>query len=137
MIYLFDACALIAYLNEEKGEGFEEVDELLSRAVSGEITIYMSIVNLVEVYYGYIGDCGVTLADEIMRPVADFPIQIISNISDTIYRETARFKGIYPISFADAFLCGTAKSLSATIVTKDSEIAGPEKNEGLPIFWIK
>jgi predicted nucleic acid-binding protein len=137
MTYIFDACALIAYLNQEEGEGFEEVDELFGRAETGEITIYMSIVNLVEVYYGYIGDCGVTIADEIMRPVFDFPMQIISNIADVICRETARFKGICPLSLADAFLCATAKSLSATIVTKDSEIAGPEAEEGLPVFWIK
>ncbi|GHV10025.1 hypothetical protein FACS189485_22980 [Spirochaetia bacterium] len=136
MTYIFDACALIAYLNEEKGEGFEKVDELLSRAEAGEITIYMNIVNLVEVYYGYIHDCGVTIADEIMRPVFGFPMKIVSNITDDIYRETARFKGIYPMSFADAFLCGTAKSLSATIVTKDGEIAGPEGEEGLPVLWI-
>ncbi|GHV77405.1 hypothetical protein AGMMS49942_22260 [Spirochaetia bacterium] len=70
MNYLFDACALIAYLNEETGEGFEEVDDLLNRAEAGEITIYMGIVNLVEVYYGYISDCGVTIADEILRPVS-------------------------------------------------------------------
>ncbi|GHV88709.1 hypothetical protein AGMMS50267_10690 [Spirochaetia bacterium] len=42
MTYIFDACALIAYLNEEKGEGFEKVDELLSRAEAGEITICKS-----------------------------------------------------------------------------------------------
>ena len=137
MTYLFDACALIAYLNEEKEEGFEKVDELLSRAEAGEITIYMSIVNLVEVYYGYIRNCGVAIADEIMRPVSGFPMRVISNITDDIYRETARFKGIYPMSLADAFLCSTAKSLSATIVTKDGEIAGPEKEERLPVLWIK
>jgi predicted nucleic acid-binding protein len=137
MTYIFDACALIAYLNQEEGEGFETVEELLNQAETGELTIYMSIVNLVEVYYGYIGDCGVTIADEIMRPVAGFPIQVISNITDAVYRETARFKGIYPLSLADAFLCATAKSLSATIVTKDSEIAGPEEEERLSVLWIK
>jgi predicted nucleic acid-binding protein len=137
MNYLFDACALIAYLNEESGEGFEEVDDLLNRAEIGEVTIYMSIVNLVEVYYGYINDCGVTIADEIMRPVYDFPIQFISTISGVAYRETARYKGIYSLSLADAFLCGTAKSLSAAIVTKDGEIAVPEEDENLPVIWIK
>jgi hypothetical protein len=41
------------------------------------------------------------------------------------------------MSLADAFLCGTAKSLSATIVTKDGEIAVPEEDENLPVIWIK
>jgi predicted nucleic acid-binding protein len=71
-----------------------------------------------------------------MRPVSGFPMQVVSNITDGIYREAARFKGIYPMSLADAFLCSTAKSLSATIVTKDGEIAGPEEEERLPVLWI-
>ncbi|GHV81434.1 hypothetical protein AGMMS49944_32250 [Spirochaetia bacterium] len=59
-----------------------------------------------------------------MHPVTSFPMKIVSNITDDIYRETARCKGIYPLSLADASdlwsaLCGTAKSLSATIVTKN------------------
>jgi predicted nucleic acid-binding protein len=137
MIYVLDACALIAYLNEEKGEGFEAVAELFNRAKAKEIKLYMSIVNLVEVYYGYIGDVGLTTANEIMHPVSGFPISLISTITDLVYREAARYKGVYPMSLADAFLCATAKSLDATIITKDSEIAGPEKEENLPVLWIK
>jgi predicted nucleic acid-binding protein len=137
MTYVLDACALIAYLNEEKGEGFEAVDELFNRAEAGEITLYMSIVNLVEVYYGYIGDVGMTTANEIMRPVFGFPMSFISTITDLMYREAARYKGVYPMSLADAFLCATAKSLNATVITKDAEIAGPKKEENLPVLWIK
>jgi predicted nucleic acid-binding protein len=137
MTYVLDACALIAYLNEEKGAGFEAVDELFNRAEAGEITLYMSIVNLVEVYYGYIGDVGMTTANEIMHPVSNFPISLISTITDSIYREAARYKGVYPMSLADAFLCATAKSLEAMVVTKDTEIAGPEEEENLPVLWIK
>jgi predicted nucleic acid-binding protein len=137
MIYVLDACALIAYLNEEKGEGFEVVDELFNRAETGEITLYMSIINLVEVYYGYIGDVGMTTANEIMRPVSDFPMSLISTITDSIYREAARYKGVYPMSLADAFLCATAKTFGATVITKDAEIAGPEEEENLPVLWIK
>ncbi|MHC6203413.1 PIN domain-containing protein, partial [Breznakiellaceae bacterium SP9] len=54
MTYVFDACALIAFLDKEIGKGYEEVDALLVRAEAGEITLVMGIVNLVEVYYGYI-----------------------------------------------------------------------------------
>ena len=51
MTYILDACALIAFVNEEKGEGFEEVDVLIDRAVAGDIALCISGVNLVEVYY--------------------------------------------------------------------------------------
>ncbi|MDR3248744.1 MAG: type II toxin-antitoxin system VapC family toxin [Treponema sp.] len=136
MTFLFDACALIAFLNQER-EGYVVVSALFDRADAGEVTIRMSIVNLVEVYYGYVRDEGMEEADRIMRNVVYLPMEIITTISDEVYRETARLKGTYrPLSLADAFLCGAAKSLGATIVTKDDEIRKPEQPEALSVLWI-
>jgi predicted nucleic acid-binding protein len=59
----------------------------------------------------------------------------IRDISDEVYFETARYKARYSMSLADAFLCATAKSLAAVIVTKDSEIKPAEK-DGLSVLWI-
>jgi predicted nucleic acid-binding protein len=134
LIYLLDACALIALFKMEKG--FEYVKDLLDRATMEEVTIFMSIVNLVEVYYGFIQEKGAEEADKIMNTITSFPITVISTITDAVYRDTARFKGTYSISLADAFLCATAKSLAATIVTKDREIAAVEIPESLSVLWI-
>jgi predicted nucleic acid-binding protein len=134
LTYVFDACALIALLNREKE--FGRVKDLLDRAIRGEFDISMSIVNLTEVYYGYIRDKGMEEADRIMLPVASFPIRVITTITDEVYREAARVKGLYSIALGDAFLCGTAKSLGATIVTKDGEIRKPEQPEALSVLWI-
>jgi PIN domain nuclease of toxin-antitoxin system len=122
MIYIFDACTLLALLNKEMGKGYEPVNELLNRATTGEISLCMSLVNLVEVYYRYIQMKGTDVADAIMKSVKILPIKFISDITDEIYFETARYKARYPMSLGDAFLCGTAKSLAAVIVTKDKEI---------------
>jgi predicted nucleic acid-binding protein len=134
--YLLDACALIAYLSEEKGEGYEAVNELLNRAKDGEISLDMNILNMTEVYYNYIRETGIETANEIMQPVSYFPIAIIRTITDEIYNEAAKFKANYSLSFADCFLCATAKSLTATIVTKDSEIRAVERAENLSVLWI-
>jgi predicted nucleic acid-binding protein len=136
LIYLLDACALLAWINEEKGKGYEAVDALLDRARTGEITICMSIINLTEVYYGLIRDMGAEMAGKIMRDAEDLPIHIIENVTGAVYREAARFKAAYSLSLADVFLCATAQSLSAVVVTKDKEIAAAEQSEGLSVFWI-
>jgi predicted nucleic acid-binding protein len=129
---------LIAFLAEEIGEGYEAVDALLVSTETEDMVICISIVNLVEVYYGFIQKYGtVEAADEIMRNVDDLPIEIITTISNAAYHETARYKARYSISLADAFLCATAKSLSATIVTKDGEIESVEQAENLSVLWIK
>ncbi|GHV85669.1 hypothetical protein AGMMS50230_12770 [Spirochaetia bacterium] len=135
MIYVLDACALIAYLNREP-EGIR-VKELIESTKLGNIDIYMCIVNLVEVYYGYVRDAGEMAADAYMEAVSDLPIRIINTITDTVCREAARFKGLYSMSLADAFACGTAKSLNATLVTKDSEIEAAQGKEHLSVLWIK
>jgi predicted nucleic acid-binding protein len=136
--YVFDACALLAYLKKEP-EG-NKVKELLDKAIDGpaeEISIYMSIVNLVEVYYGYIGEYdSVEEADKIMQPVYDLPIQIVNTITDTVYREASRFKGFYSISLGDCFAAATAKTLSAVLVTKDHEFEPVEAQEKIAVFWI-
>jgi predicted nucleic acid-binding protein len=133
--YIFDACALISLLKREAA--FDQVTQLLIRAADKEITIYMSIVNLVEVYYGFIQDVGEQEADRIMQSVSVFPITMINTISDAVYRDAARFKAAYSMSLADAFLCAFARNLSAVIVTKDDEIRAAEQPEALSVFWIK
>ncbi|MCL2067255.1 MAG: type II toxin-antitoxin system VapC family toxin [Treponema sp.] len=127
---------MLAFLNDEFGKGYEKVKELLDCAVTGEINLCMSLVNLVEVYYRIIQLKGLETADAAMEPVKSLPIRFISVISEEIYLETARCKARYPIALADAFLCGTAKCISATIVTRDPEIRLAEKSESLSVLWI-
>jgi predicted nucleic acid-binding protein len=136
MTYILDACALLALLNEESGKGYETVRDLLDSAAQGEAILSMSLINLVEVYYRYIQLKGVELADAVMEQVKNLPVRFIRNISDEVYFETARYKAHYAMSLADAFLCATAKSLAAIIVTKDKEIKPAEKDGGLSVLWI-
>jgi predicted nucleic acid-binding protein len=136
MTYILDACALLALLNGELGKGYETVSDLLGSATKGEADLCMSLVNLVEVYYRYIQLKGVKLADTVMEEVKTLPIGFIRDISDEVYFEAARCKARYPMSLADAFLCATAKSLTAVIVTRDKEIKGAEKDGYLSVLWI-
>ena len=136
MTYILDACALIALLNEELGKGYETVKDLLDRAVAGEIALCMSLVNLVEVHYRLIQLKGIQTADAVMEPVKGLPVRFIRDITDEIYFDTARCKARYPMSLGDAFLCGTAKSLDAVIVTKDKDIKHAEEAESLSVLWI-
>jgi len=136
MTYILDACALLSLLNEEFGKGYEKVRDLLESTIKDEATLCMSLINLVEVYYRYIQLKGIDVADAVMEQVKTLPIRFIHDISDEVYFITPRYKARYPMSLADAFLCATAKSLSAVIVTKDKEIKHAEKNEALSVLWI-
>ena len=71
MNYIFDACALITYLNDESGSNI--VDNLFRKAVEGEIDIYMSIVNLIEVHYANIRNLGQEKATVILDNIIASP----------------------------------------------------------------
>ncbi|MGC8781688.1 MAG: PIN domain-containing protein [Anaerolineae bacterium] len=47
--FVLDACALIAYLNDESGA--EKVESLLDQAHQGQAQLYMASVNVYEVFY--------------------------------------------------------------------------------------
>jgi predicted nucleic acid-binding protein len=135
MIYILDACALIAFLDKESE--YVMVKELFDRADTEETTICISVVNLVEVFYHFIRNNGEEKAVEIMRELDDLPIDVIDTISRAVYYETARLKTRYAMSLGDVFLCATAKSLSAIVVTKDHEIEAAEQPENLSVLWIR
>jgi len=48
--FVFDACALIAFLNDEVGSDI--VEKLLEKAISGKTDLIMNKINLLEIYYG-------------------------------------------------------------------------------------
>jgi predicted nucleic acid-binding protein len=135
LIYVLDACAFIALLKREAG--WETVDALFKRARAGEITLCMSIINLLEVIYGFRRDRGAAYAAEIMKKVYSSPITIIDTISQQVFDEAARLKSTNKIALADAIACATAIDLSATLVTKDGEIKEVEKREKLSVFWVR
>ena len=47
--YLLDACAVIAFLNKEAGA--ETIAGLIQKAEDGEIVLYMTSIQALEVYY--------------------------------------------------------------------------------------
>jgi len=138
MTYVLDACALVALINGEEGAG--AVDNLFQQAVKGEIKLYMSIINLLEVYYGFIGDIGVAKTQEILKAIDKTPLVIINTISQQAYHEAARIKGTHrKLSLADSVGIATAAELDGLFVTSDHHeleaIAG--KETALKFFWFR
>ena len=136
--YVLDACAMIALLNGE--EGADAVNNLFQQAVKGEIELYMSVINLLEVYYGFIGDIGIAKTQEIMKAVDETPLAVISTISERAYHEAARIKGTHRrLSLADSVGVATAAELDGIFVTSDHQEleAIAAKEASLKFFWFR
>jgi predicted nucleic acid-binding protein len=135
MNYLLDACSMIAVYNREPGASI--VLDLLDQARAGTINLYMSIVQLLEVYYDQIYTVGAYKAKKAIDSILEGPVNIIYEISiDDIYK-AGWFKTHYSMSLADAIAAATAISINATLVTKDSEMKPAEEADEFPVLWLK
>jgi predicted nucleic acid-binding protein len=132
--YALDACAMLAHIKEEPG--FDIVRGLLRQAEAGEIELFMSTVQILEVYYDRLRDVGIEYAENFLEIAYASCLHIV-DFTTPLIREAGRLKTSYRMSLGDAIACATAIDLSATLVTKDGEIEAVEQREKLPVLWIK
>jgi len=134
MDYVFDACAIIAFLNDEPGA--ETVTELLSQVRTGTDRLYMSSIQALEVYYDRIYVMGRDYADNFLKSLFAFPIVILHEITGNIIQEAGRFKTSYSMSLADSIAAATARTLDAILVTKDNEMKSAEEVGEFAVLWL-
>ena len=63
--FVLDACALIAFFNDEQGA--DRVDQLITQAEAGEAQLYVASVNLYEVYYDALRRGAAEKAEELLK----------------------------------------------------------------------
>jgi len=133
---LLDACAMIAYLNDEEGAG--KVEELLWQSNQGSGNLFMHEVNLLEVYYGVYRDEGKELAEETYERISNLPIKILEGLKKTVFKEAGRFKAIYKVSLADSIALAEAKVKRVPSVTCDHhEFDRFQDAKELDFLWIR
>jgi len=131
--HVLDACALIAYLNDE--EGAAAIEELLS----SKKEIFMSVVNLYEVCYDAARTSGNEHSvAEILEIMKQLPIVVVWEINEELLQAAARFKTRYKISLADSFALGLTDILDAVIVSADHHEFEPVEHAGdIPVCWFR
>jgi len=134
--YILDACALIALLDRESG--YEEISNLLLKAELGEVSVYINLVNLLEVYYDRIKISNLDRADMFLETIYNSSIEILELQNKEILRNAGRLKSNYKMSLADSFALSTAIYKQATIITADHhEFDKIEQNEDISFFWVR
>lgn len=137
-IYLFDACALIAYLTAEEGK--DVVGDVLRQASKYRVNtkIYMHKINLLEVYYQTAKKCGEEKANDTMETISEMPIEIIDGLSNVIFRKSGILKSKYKMSLADSVAVAESALRDGILVTSDHhELEAVERGEGVKILWFR
>lgn len=135
-IYILDACALLAIINNEQGA--DRVEDVLREALAQKAVVYMNKVNVYEVYYGIYRVNGQARADEVYQIIQKQPIEIIDVLTDDVFREAARLKAKFKISLADSIVLGEASIRKASLLSSDHhEFDIIEQQEDIKFDWIR
>lgn len=129
--YILDTWAVIAYLEDESPA--EQIENLIADAHEQQIPIYMSVVNVGEVWYIIAREVSEEDADNSVKILRDLRIQF-ENVDWELTQEAARFKSQYKMSYADCYAAALAKSRKADLVTGDLEFKQIEK--AINIQWV-
>ena len=134
--YVLDACALIAFLNDEVGA--EKVEQLIEQAQSGEVELFASSVNLYEVYYDAWRHSSPEVADSLLTNLYTMPMTVIETVDRAIIRAAGYFKTTHRRSVADSFALALANQLDAHLVSTDHHEFDPVDNSGdAKLFWVR
>lgn len=135
-IYVFDACALIAFLNNE--DGAENAYMLLEKAGAGQIALIMSAVNLCEVFYDCLRGKGMEMALQLLQDIRLLPLNIFREIGDDLITEASRFKIEWKVSLADAFALGLAHLTDGKLVSTDHhEFDTIAESKLVQFYWLR
>ena len=129
---VLDSHALVAYFRDEPGA--EQVETLLSKAVSNDRPLHMTEVNYAEAKYTLIRKDGRDAWEASARILAGLPIEFHPT-NRRLADLAADFKARFKISLADAFAAALAKEKKAELVTGDPEFKPLEKE--IKINWLK
>jgi uncharacterized protein len=133
--FVFDACALIAYFNDEVGA--EVVEDLLERARQDRARLYVAAVNVYELFY----DClkrDTATAQQLVDDVYGLPLTVVEALDRALMQHAGGFKTAYRISLADSVALGLAQQHNAHLVSSDHHEFDPIERDGKARFrWIR
>ena len=73
-IFVLDACALIAFFDDEPGA--DKVEGIIQKAKRKEYAVYMNKLNLLEIYYGVLRDDGKMKAETTLTMTSKLPLKV-------------------------------------------------------------
>ena len=129
--YVLDSYALLAHFEDEAGG--EKVRKILRAASAGKSRLFLSVINLGELYYISLRERGREMAEQILFLMEQLPIDIV-NADVEMTLEAAKLKGSHPVAYADCYAAALAIQKNAKVVTGDPEFKTFERI--LSVEWI-
>ena len=120
---VLDSHAILAYLQDEPAAG--QVEDLLHRADSGHVTLWLSIINYGEVLYMTERRRGNEAARETACLLDHLPVSL-AGVDRAATLSAAHIKATHRLPYADAFAVALAQEKKASVLTGDPEFKAVE-----------
>jgi ribonuclease VapC len=116
--YLMDTSALLTLYCDE--EGADTVEDILRRAIAGEVRVAICFISLLEIMYRVWRESGRQAALLAREKCLALPLHVIGQ-TDVILEQASEIKALNRLSLADALIAAAALSEQAVLVHKDPE----------------
>ncbi|HEY7030017.1 MAG TPA: type II toxin-antitoxin system VapC family toxin [Thermomicrobiales bacterium] len=126
MTYVYDACALIAFLKREPGS--QVVDRLLGDAKSSHV-IHAS--NLCEIYYDFIRASSLADANLALRTISQLGVRARATMDERLWKQAGQLKANGGLSIADCFAVALTRRVRGELVTADHREFDPLAQQGI------
>lgn len=121
MIYVLDACALLAFLNREQGH---DVVRAVIEDVANEC--FTHALNLCEVFYGIHRESGEVAAMQAVNDIGRLGVITRADLDDLFWQEVGRLKSIWRrVSLADCCAIALTQRLAGELITSDHHELDP------------
>ena len=128
---VFDSWPVLEWMNRRQ-PATNLVENLLGEAEAGTARLFMSAINVGEVYYFVRKQYSDTLAESWRQSSGTLPVTLEVPTADEIW-DAAVLKAKYPIAYADAFAAALAQKYRCLLVTGDPDFRSiPD----LQLEWI-
>lgn len=130
---ILDACAIIAYLNDEEGAA------TIDRLVAEERVLSIAAIKALEVAYDAVKLSGTSdTISEVSDAINAIPCRIEWTMSWEVFARAAEFKAHNRISLADSVALALARTKGARLATSDHhEFDSIEKQGEVSFLWIR
>ena len=129
--HVFDSWALIAFLEDEPAA--EEIESLIAHANESENELWVTTVNLGEVWYAVARLHSENAADQAVTEVLRLGFKA-ADADWELTREAAKFKAKAKLAYADCFAAALAKKRNAELITGDPEFR--QLSTQIKIHWL-
>lgn len=130
--YVLDSWAILSYFHDEPAA--EKVETVIADAQENAIPLFMSVVNVAEIWYIIARRRSQSDADEGIKSLKQLGIHFV-DANWELSHEAGRFKVKNRMSFADCFAAALAKQKKATLLTGDTEFKQIERE--ISIDWLQ